>query len=107
MIATLPLQGQDVVPAVKQGSSLQVAESASEILGGVPISKFKELVQVPVDVTVNCVAVSDTDTDLPTSNSDLVAVDGVTLPTFAVRLKLGPKSAPSDEFNVTNKFILF
>jgi hypothetical protein len=24
-----------------------------------------------------------------------------------VRLKLGPKSAPSDEFNVTNKFILF
>ena len=75
--------------------------------GGTSINKSKELVQVPVDVIVNCVAVSDTDTDLPTSNSDLVAVDGPTLPTSAVRLKLGPKSAPSDEFNVTNKFILF
>jgi len=32
---------------------------------------------------------------------------GVTLPTLAVRLKLGPKSAPKPELSVTNIFIFY
>jgi hypothetical protein len=59
-----------------------------------------EFVQAPVDVTVTCVAASFTLTLLPAINSLLVAVDGVTLPTFVVRLKLGPKLAPKPAPNV-------
>jgi hypothetical protein len=60
-----------------------------------------EFVQVPVDVTVTWVAKSSTLTTFPgDSNCVLVAVDGVTLPTSAVRLKFGPKSAPKPTPNV-------
>ena len=62
-------------------------------------------VQVPVDVTVTCVAVSSTLTLLPAVSSLFVAVDGVTLPTFAVRLKFGPKSAPNPAPNVNVIFL--
>jgi hypothetical protein len=66
-----------------------------------------EVVQVPVDVTVICVADGSTSTNIPVVNCVLVAVLGVTLPTLAVRLKLGPKSAPNPELSVTNIFIYF
>jgi hypothetical protein len=64
-------------------------------------------VHVPVDVTVTLVAVSSTETDLPDNNSDDVAVFGETTPTSAVRLKLGPKSAPNPELSVNNTFIFY
>jgi hypothetical protein len=66
-----------------------------------------DVVQTPVDVTVICVADTSTSTNLPANNSDLVAVLGVTLPTSAVRLKLGPVSAPKPELSVTNIFIFY
>ena len=66
-----------------------------------------EVVQVPVEVTVICVADAFTSTNFPANNSPLVAVLGVTLPTSAVRLKLGPVSAPKPELSVTNIFIYF
>jgi hypothetical protein len=53
-----------------------------------------EFVQIPVEVTVTCVAKSSTLTLFPANNSVLVAVEGVTLPMSAVRLKLGPRLAP-------------
>ena len=62
-------------------------------------------VQVPVDVIVTPVAASSTLTLLPAVSSLFVAVDGVTLPTFAVRLKLGPKSAPKPAPNVNVIFL--
>ena len=57
----------------------------------------KALVQLPVDVTVTDVAPESTATIFPANKSVFVAVLGVTEPAFAVKLKFGPKSAPSPE----------
>jgi hypothetical protein len=66
------------------------------------------LVHTPVDVTNIILEVSLTLTNFPANNSTLVAVFGVTIPpTFAVRLKLGPKSAPNPESSVIVTFIYF
>ena len=62
-------------------------------------------VQAPVDVTVTWLAELSTSTVLPASNSALVAVDGLTLPTSAVKLKFGPKLAPNPAPNVNVIFI--
>jgi hypothetical protein len=66
------------------------------------------LVHTPVDVTNIISEVSLTLTNFPANNSTLVAVFGVTIPpTFAVRLKLGPKLAPNPESSVIVTFIYF
>jgi hypothetical protein len=64
-------------------------------------------VQFPTDVTVTVVAALSTDTTFPANKSVLVAVLGVTEPVLAVKLKLGPKSAPKGGVKVTVIFILF
>jgi hypothetical protein len=90
------------------GASVVVDVVASVVVDVVPphgIVCVIPFVQVPVDVTVTCVAASSTLTLLPAVNSLFVAVDGVTLPTFAVRLKLGPKSAPKPAPNVNVIFL--
>jgi hypothetical protein len=71
------------------------------------IAKFKEFVQAPVDVIITWVAELSTVITVPANNEVKVAVDGVTVPTFAVKLKLGPKSAPNPEFNVNVTFIFY
>ncbi len=67
------------------GASVVVVVVASVVVVVVPpqgIVCVIEFVQVPVDVTVTCVAASSTLTLLPAVNSLFVAVDGVTLPTW-------------------------
>jgi hypothetical protein len=71
------------------------------------IVKLIEVVQVPTEVTVICVAVSLTVTCLPAINSDFVAELGVTVPTFAVKLKFGPVSAPKPESKTTVTTIFY
>jgi hypothetical protein len=79
-----------------------------EVVGINPfIVNVKEFVQVPVEVTVICVAVLSTLTILPFNNSVFVAVDGDTLPTLAVKLKFGPKLIPNPLFNNTFTFIFY
>jgi len=58
-------------------------------------------VQTPIDVTVILVAELSTSTSLPANNCVLVTKLGLTVPTFAVNVKLGPKSIPIPLFNVT------
>jgi hypothetical protein len=64
-----------------------------------------ELAQGPVEVTVTWVAISSTLTFLPANSSLLVAVEGVTEPTLAVRLKLGPRLLPNPLPNINNIFL--
>jgi hypothetical protein len=61
-----------------------------------PVIKF---VHSPVEVIVITVAVSFTLTTNPFSKLVLVAVFGDGVPTFVVRLKLGPRPAPNDVSN--------
>ena len=70
------------------------------VVGAHGIDRVIAVVQVPVDVTVTVVAASSTLTILPAVSSVFVAVDGVTLPAFAVRLKFGPSDAPKPAPNV-------
>jgi hypothetical protein len=57
------------------------------VVVGMPvILSVLPLVHTPVDVIVTVVAVSSTVTSLPANNSVFVAVNGATVPTFAVRL---------------------
>jgi hypothetical protein len=71
------------------------------VVVGIPdMLNVNELVHAPTDVIVTCVAESETVTLLPANSSALVAVDGTTEPTFAVRLKFGPKSPPIPLYNV-------
>ena len=64
------------------------------------ITADTELIQSPTDVMVTSVAKSSTVTTYPPNNAVLSAVDGVTEPVFAVRLKLGPKLTPNPLPNV-------
>jgi hypothetical protein len=64
-----------------------------------------ELAQTPVEVTVTWVAISFTLTILPANSSLLVAVEGITEPTSAVRLKLGPRLLPNPLPSINNTFL--
>ena len=90
-----------VVVVVVGGSVVEVVDVVTAH-GIVCVIAF---VQVPVDVIVTPVAASSTLTLLPAVSSLFVPVDGVTLPTVAVRLKLGPKSAPKPAPNVNVIFL--
>jgi hypothetical protein len=78
-----------------------VVEVVVVVVGNPLILKVIKLVQVPVEVIVICVAKPLTVKVFPANNSALVAVEGDTVPTFAVISKFGPNPLPIPLFSVT------